>query len=445
MRIITNFKMCVMKLNKYFMMGAMGLSLVACSDNLDENGQGANGTNPNEGTTYVAFALDFKGAESRATETGTSQESYVNSAYVIMDGSVIISTTDTDTDGVNGYYDAAEEKFLFHTEPGDHTFLAVVNPETDPSSENLETYFTASVATNPAVVASTTDNGNFMMSSVEEKTFYINDNVTETQALQGTDESTNNYEIEVERVSAKVTVTAADATIESADGTNAGGTIDESKTIFNLRQGADNMTRMAGDVLTSNTYTWEVENVAVEFGETTPYLTAAPAYCLENIHNNGSYVQNNTTYITLKTTFTPSKVVNAQGAVVDYTYNGNDNKTFYVVTEGTLAGNYIMGDATTGAAPSPLPAGVDDISEAYEDGECWFGPIWFGQETPNVSADAPVVRNTWYNLAITKITLPGSPNEPKPIEDEELEPETNVAITLSIVDWDFKNIPVDLQ
>ena len=30
--------MCVMKLNKYFMMGAMGLSLVACSDNLDENG-----------------------------------------------------------------------------------------------------------------------------------------------------------------------------------------------------------------------------------------------------------------------------------------------------------------------------------------------------------------------------------------------------------------------
>ena len=35
--------MCVMKLNKYFMMGAMGLSLVACSDNLDENGQGANG------------------------------------------------------------------------------------------------------------------------------------------------------------------------------------------------------------------------------------------------------------------------------------------------------------------------------------------------------------------------------------------------------------------
>lgn len=432
--------MCVMKLNKYFMMGAMGLSLVACSDNLDENGQSANGTNPNEGTTYVAFALDFKGAESRATtETGTPQESYVNSAYVIMDGSVIISTTDTDTDGENGYYDAAEEKFLFHTEPGDHTFLAVVNPETDPSSGNLTTYFTESVATTPTVVASTTDNGNFMMSSVEEKTFYINDNVTETQALQGIDESTNNYEIEVERVSAKVTVTAADATIESADGSNAGGKIE--KTTFNLKQGADNMARMRGTVLATNTYSWKVEDVAVTEGQT--YTQATPAYCLENIHDTRSYVQNNTTYITLKTTFIPSKVIGTDGQLTDYT---GEAKTFFVVTEGAegVVGNYIMAN-DEGNAPDPLPAGVAAVSEPYTDGECWFGPIWFGQEILNESADAPVERNTWYNLAITKITLPGSPDEPQPIPDEELEPATNVAITLSILPWSFKNIEVDLQ
>ena len=37
-----------MKLNKYFMIGAMGLSLVACSDNLDDN-QGVNGNASNEG------------------------------------------------------------------------------------------------------------------------------------------------------------------------------------------------------------------------------------------------------------------------------------------------------------------------------------------------------------------------------------------------------------
>lgn len=440
-----------MKLNKYFMMAAMGLGLVACSDNLDEN-QGANGNNPSEGTTYVAFGLDFKTAGSRATDIGDTWESDVTSAYVIMDNSVIISTTDTDTKKEAGYYDATSEKFLFHTEPGEHTFLAVVNPETVPTAENLDTYFTESVSTTPAVVASITEEeqtkkGNFMMSSVEEKTFYINDNITEEQALEGTDESTNNYEIPVERVSAKVTVTAADATIESADDTNAGGTIDEDETVFNLRQGADKMTRMAGDILASNTYTWEVENVAVGFGETTPYKTAAPAYCLENIHTSGTYVQDETTYITLSTVFTPSKVVNAQGQLEDYTYNGTDKKTFYVVTAGELAGNYIMGDPTTGAAPSTLPAGVEALSEAYTDGKCWFGPIWFGQKEGELGKDldAPVVRNTWYNLQITSIKLPGSPNEPQPMPDVELEPATNVAITLMIMPWNFVSHSVVLQ
>ena len=324
-----------MKLNKYFMIGAMGLSLVACSDNLDDN-QGVNGNASNEGTTYVAFGLDFKAAGSRATNVGDTWESDVNSAYVIMDNSVIISTTDTDTNGEAGYYDATSEKFLFHTEPGEHTFLAVVNPETVPTTEKLSTYFTESVATTPTVVASITQEegqekkGNFMMSSVEEKTFYINDNITEEQALAQNTEEYNNFTIEVERVSAKVTVTAANAKLESAEGgTDAGGTIDE--TVFNLLQGADNMTRMAGDVLASNTYKWSVENVSVEIGEN---ATITPAYCLENIHNNGGYEQTNTTYITLKTVFTPSKVINAQGALVDYTYNGSDNKTFYVVKEG---------------------------------------------------------------------------------------------------------------
>ena len=409
-----------MKLNKYFMIGAMGLSLVACSDNLDDN-QGVNGNASNEGTTYVAFALDFKGAESRGMIT-YSKHFALNDTEGVID----------ELRGIKG----------------------VVNPDTPPTTGengNLSTYFTASVATTPTVVASITQEegqekkGNFMMSSVEEKTFYINDNITEEQALQGDDKSTNNYTIEVERVSAKVTVTAADATIESAEGTDAGGTIDKDATIFNLRQGADNMTRMAGSVLASNTYTWKVENVAVEFGATTPYKTAAPAYCLENIHD--TYVQDETTYITLNTVFTPSKVVNDQGQLEDYTYNGTDKKTFYVVTAGELAGNYIMGDPITGAAPSTLPTGVEALSEAYTDGKCWFGPIWFGQAEGELGedSDAPVVRNTWYNLQITSIKLPGSPNEPQPIPDEELEPATNVAITLEIMPWNFVSHSVVLQ
>ena len=423
--------MCVMKLNKYFMMGAMGLSLVACSDNLDENGQGANGTNPNEGTTYVAFALDFKGAESRVDDgpvEGSTEESSISSAYVIMDNSVIIGTSNTDTNADAGYYDATTEKFLFHTEPGNHTFLAVVNPETIPTADNVSTYFTEAITTTPTTIAA---ENNFMMSSVEEKTFAIADNVTEQDALNGT---SNNFEIEVERVSAKVTVTAASEDITG----DAGGTI--SGTVFNLRQGADKTLRMGGAYIADNTYSWEQEDVEVEIAATNAYQTADPVYCLDNIQN--AYTQDVTTYITLKTTFIPSRVVNAQGELEDY---AGDAKTFFVVTEGNedLVGNYILaGD--DGNKPEPLPIGVADVSAPYTNGECWFGPIWIGQEEPGQSPTAPVIRNTWYNLEITSITLPGSPTEPEPIEDEELEPETNVAITLSVLPWNFKNVEVDL-
>lgn len=424
--------MCVMKLNKYFMMGAMGLSLVACSDNLDENGQGANGTNPNEGTTYVAFALDFKGAESRVDDgpvEGSTEESSISSAYVIMDNSVIIGTSNTDTNADAGYYDATTEKFLFHTEPGNHTFLAVVNPETIPTADNVSTYFTEAITTTPTTIAA---ENNFMMSSVEEKTFAIADNVTEQDALNGT---SNNFEIEVERVSAKVTVTAASEDITG----DAGGTI--SGTVFNLRQGADKTLRMGGAYIADNTYSWEQEDVEVEIAATNAYQTADPVYCLDNIQN--AYTQDVTTYITLKTSFIPENVVNpTTGAIEANTENAP--KTFFVVTEGDLAGNYILAVDDAGSAPDPLPEGVTALSAAYTNGECWFGPIWIGQEEPGESPTAPVIRNTWYNLEITSITLPGSPTEPEPIEDEELEPETNVAITLSVLPWNFKNVEVDL-
>lgn len=421
-----------MKLNKYFMMGAMGLSLVACSDNLDENGQGANGTNPNEGTTYVAFALDFKGAESRVDDgpvEGSTEESSISSAYVIMDNSVIIGTSNTDTNADAGYYDATTEKFLFHTEPGNHTFLAVVNPETIPTADNVSTYFTEAITTTPTTIAA---ENNFMMSSVEEKTFAIADNVTEQDALNGT---SNNFEIEVERVSAKVTVTAASEDITG----DAGGTI--SGTVFNLRQGADKTLRMGGAYIADNTYSWEQEDVEVEIAATNAYQTADPVYCLDNIQN--AYTQDVTTYITLKTSFIPENVVNpTTGAIEANTENAP--KTFFVVTEGDLAGNYILAVDDAGSAPDPFPEGVTALSAAYTNGECWFGPIWIGQEEPGESPTAPVIRNTWYNLEITSITLPGSPTEPKPIKDEELEPETNVAITLSVLPWNFKNVEVDL-
>ena len=444
--------MCVMKLNKYFMIGAMGLSLVACSDNLDENGQGANGTNPNEGTTYAAFTVDFKGISSRAdTEPGTAEEQAIKTAYVILVGTdgnietVLEKTANAKltTDTGEGVYTVdSKERYLFQTEPGDRTFYAIVNPDEVPAEgTNIATYFATATAMSvegeKAIADPNSDNG-FMMTCQEAKIFHVEDGVTQAEALAAS-QPKNNFEIDVERASVKVTVTAANATIESEQGGNAGGTIENAT--FNLRGGATMSTRMAQAAAEISGNAWSYNKLNVEVGSA--YNTATPAYCLENLHTSGQYKQDNTTYITLQTTFKPTKVINSEGQLEDYK---GEAKTFFVVTEGVkgMVGNYIMaGD--DGNAPNPLPTGVFAVSAPYTGGKCWFGPIWIGQETQNVSEDAPVERNTWYNLAITKIVLPGSPDEPEPIPGEELEPETHVAITLNILPWNFRNVEVALD
>ena len=447
-----------MKLNKYFLIGAMGLGLFACSDDLDGNGQD-NGNKVEEGTTYVAFSLDFKNLNSRATTTGTEEgtkeEQTVTSAYVILadasgNFSKVISTDDIVTSD-EGYY-TTNQKFLFKTTAGNHDFYAVVNPDKAPTtSDNATTYF--NTATNEVTLGKITADDKFMMSSMEKKTFYIENGVKEEDALAGTKGTANNYEIDVERVSAKVTVTCENPILTDRNGKNAGGTIDNQSTTFNLKNVAEMTYRMKQQPnveIEGNTYTGGVQNVAVCFdkgAEDVFYRNASPAYCLENLHTN--YIQGNTTYITLKTVFKPTKVVDCDATTVkELKDNDATTTSFYVVTAGDLAGNYLMAEDLTdyrnGKEQDALPAGVEAISSVYTDGECWFGPIWVGQDETN-PAIAPITRNTWYNLQITGITLPGKPSEPEIDEDEDLEPDTNVAITLSIMPWNFVNREISLQ
>lgn len=94
--------------------------------------------------------------------------------------------------------------------------------------------------------------------------------------------------------------------------------------------------------------------------------------------------------------------------------------------------------------PTYFPNGVESISAEYENGTCWFGPIWIGQ-TDTDKDNAPVVRNTWYNLKITGITLPGDPDEPTIDPEQPLTPATNVAITLSVMPWNFIDREISLQ
>ena len=461
-----------MKLNKYFMMAAMGLGLVACSDNLDD-GQGANGNASQEGTTYVAFSLDFKGAGSRAetTEADTEEESNITTAYVIVarEGRItefISNTTSGTEEGSDGSKYVADEnggKYLLKVPAGMNDFYAVVNPDEAPTvGGTIENYFNTAVSLSLADVV--TDN-KFMMASEAVLTRNVLDNVTEEQAL---DEGANNFEITVERVSAKVTVTCDDPSFTNEDGSVIEGKLVKDATTFKLknipsmayRMRQASVTEIESDDLNystvysdpNSTLTDKTE-IPVYFpatsGEQSQWTHATAAYCLENLHT--TYYQHNTTYINLKTAFIPAVVVNCDSETGETKDNPNADGTsaesFYVVEQGDLYGNYILADDLAAYRKTngddALPAGVDKISELYENGVCYFNNIWVGQEKLGSSDTAPINRNTWYNLAITGIVLPGDNEEknpnpnPDPGEELPLEPETNVVIEVIVPDWKF--------
>lgn len=471
-----------MKFNKYFMIGAMGLSLVACSDNLDDN-QGVNGNASNEGTTYAAFTIDFKGTQSRAdgtdgTHDGTLNEQKVKTAYVILvDASGKIETVlEKSTNAKNagetgeGVYQVGESegegkyRYLFQTTAGEHTFYAVINPDLAPNDEsvtNIEDYFTKAVAMsvegdNPIVDPEATGDG-FMMTCQKAEKFYVNPDVTQEEALAATN-AKNNYTIDVERVAAKVTVVAENVELTDKAGNNADGKL--KNTTFSLYGGATHTTRMAQSAvaeLTGNAWSYSKTNVPVcttKDDKTYIYDNATPVYCLENLHtDNAHYDRNNTTYITVTTSFIPKKVIDTtwDGTEGDEYLKDNPNyatdteASFYVVTEGELSGNYILKtdyDAATGGVN-----GVDAVSEEYVNGKSSWGPIWLAQNVTTENPTAPVYRNTWYNLQITGISLPGQPKEPVVDDDDDrpLVQDTNVAILLNVLAWKFNTITVDLK
>lgn len=438
-----------MKLNKYLLMAAMGLGLVACTENDLVEGGDSNGAQ-NEGTTYVGFTIDFGEMGTRAatigSTPGTDAESTVTTVYALL--------TDKDGDDIKNTYlmtpyeygetGSKKVKYMFATSPGTYDLYVVVNPDQDLSVEgnkpsSIKDYLKTG---KPLGVATITTEDKFMMSSTEETEVYIQDNVTEGEAQKGTDASTNNFTVNVERVTAKVTMTCANPVLTDKSGGDAGGTLNSAS--FYLKNRALKSTRMAVSTPLSLDYNIEGnfespgeedDATKIKLTESTEKASATPVYCLENIqanYNKGG----NITYASLSTVFIPSKVVDCDATAENgdlKEYKG-DNASFYVVETGSLSGNYILkSDLNTYQVnhPGEYPNGVESISAEYENGECWFGPIWVGENGSSYAIE----RNHWYNLNITGITLPGSPTEIKPDPGIPPHQATNVAITLTVEPW----------
>ena len=418
MKIITNFKMCVMKLNKYFMMGAMGLSLVACSDNLDENGQSANGTNPNEGTTYVGIALDFgQSVTSRAKydgsqpetgtpDAGTGGERDVNSVRIII----------TNTSNViekNVFYGSSAlqgqdglGKYVFPITPGEKRFYAFLNEE-DGNSDLTATSGTLSnedlaKAASSFYTSGGTNNAtatDFAMSSTDVVEQEIVDNVSQEEATSSS--SVNQVKLEVERMVAKVSVAldenmltnqdnaftlkALDCKIGNAD--NYEFTTPSTYTSAGTYRWANN--DATGGYRTTPYYSWPAtpESAFESWNETyvlseaqTVYNGTTPStaifYCLENTHAVGSYRQGNTTFIRVEATMIPKQVMtfsitgDADKTITPQTpadVSGVDNaKTFYRIVgapeehRDNFINTYIFEDELSSYTTA---LGVDDLAD----------------------------------------------------------------------------------
>lgn len=431
-----------MKLNRLFLLAAMGLGLFACNDNDLVEGSAPNGTQE-EGTTYVGFTIDFGENKTRVTKDATAEESKINTAYVILaDGNTISQVVSKpDESG----------KYVLQTTPGSHDFYVVVNPKTAPTTANtVDEYFNSGVEIEASEFADITT-PSFLMASEAKNTFDIAEGITEDQAIAGTDYTTNSFTINVERVAAKVTMTCEDPVLTDKNGSEAGGTI--SDMAFNLHGGAGKAYRMRQNPfaeIAGNTWSYSVENKEVATSLEDITLNDNVAYCLENIHDAATeYKTGNTTYLTLYTKFQPTNVVDCADEIKALKSNTQPaGSSFYVVKEGEFAGNYIMKadlEDYQDGEPDKMPEGVNVLSEEYVGGVCWFGPIWIGQTATDLD-NAPVARNTWYNLKISGITLPGEPEEPTITDPgQPLNPPTYVAITLSVMPWNFIDREIDLQ
>lgn len=409
-----------MKLNKYFMIGAMGLSLVACSDNLDDN-QGVNGNASNEGSTYAALKIDFgSSSASRATGDGPvgayddaeeGNEKDINDVRIIVTneaGAVEYNGVATKTTvGQQDYY-------MIKIQPGVKTFYAIVNGEalklTAPTTWGAQTVAKVKASDLYDYNGTAKQGDGFAMASVAGVEQRIVDDITEEEAQAG---PTNKVNLTVERMVAKATVKLADALV-GTDG------FDQEnfalQTLSAQIMNADNVDLSGTEPAYAGTYWMAYDDNGVR---KTPYYTyptngaasivnidetklasgeaqtlyapneatknpSGRFYCLENTHAAGTYYMGNTTYLKLTATMIPNNLVtfgktdnnitvsnkteDVTTASTFYTitggYDTDDKEKVYCVLASDLAYAYT---AIVGGAESDEDAKVTAVLEALKD------------------------------------------------------------------------------
>lgn len=461
-----------MKKKHLFAISLIGLAMAACSTDNELN---AGGNQSNEGAV-VTLKLDMsntpltKGSpDATNQQVGSDAENKISNVTVVVDyGNTTRKVFKKGDKGVT--WTDATKTLEFKTPAGDATFYVYANVNT---ADNLSLNWRTDLVSEATDVSAYYTNNSFFMSN--QNGVGVPHTINE--------DTENNVTVNIERAAAKVTVESPAAFTSTY-----GGKLSDMKfalgnkinKFYLLQQSTIASPTSGVKYLPENNQTGENDWKTVNLGKTSSgagenhqeLSVFAADYCMENVHT--TYTQDITTYIKFNTTFTPAEVLDfntsedsdwtVKGELKDVTppASASDAPSFFVVLDGNAeyTSNYILksdlygenNQPKTGLSISPAEGGgntitgitgITKISDEYESGQCFFGPIWINLNTPGNAS--PIYRNDWYHLKVTDIKLPGLPSEPGDGGSIPLTPDVDVTLTLTVLDWELEERNITLQ
>lgn len=402
-----------MKLNKLFLLAAMGLGLFACNNNDLVEGSAPNGTQE-EGSTYVGLKINFNSSSTRADGDQPIDGDGDNTLYDDSEDGNEAKVSDvrivvTDAEGKSQFNNVVEIEdglYIFQITPGIKKFYAVVNGEALGLSSELTNWtgdklpLTKKASDLYDYNATPAQGNGFLMSSVAAVEQTIQDNVSEDDVKAG---KANNIEITVERVVAKVTMQLSKAL------TGEGGFKNQTATLKKLTcqiGNADNLKynkdgeddakyTTAGTYLMADNDDNGVRKTPYYLYPATDYdfggfeqskllntdiktlyennassVNPARFYCLENTHANTdpkNYLQSNTTFIRVKAEMIPNSAkkfayADSKVTISDRKTMPSNLETFYVITAAPNQddqGSYVFASDLVGLYNILVPDGQE--------------------------------------------------------------------------------------